>query len=83
MAPGLDFSTTSYGRTNRDMDWRFLIPSIGAANKDGSTEVVFGFTPVQWNFGEIVPIIENTFLGPSVAWSDGEMSYGVSFAVPF
>lgn len=83
-APSIDLSISSYGRTHRDMDWRFFIPSIGAANKDDSTEVVFGFTPVQWNFGNIVPLIENMFLGPTVAWdTKGEMSFGAGFSIPF
>jgi hypothetical protein len=83
-APSLDLSLASYGRTKRDMDWRFFIPSIGAANKDDSTEVVFGFTPVQWNFGNIVPLVENAFIGPTIAWdTEGEVSYGVGFSIPF
>ena len=83
-APSLDLSVMSYGKTKRDMDWRFIIPSIGIANKNDSSEAVFGFTPVQWNFGNIVPLVENMFLGPTMAWdTEGEMSYGVSFSVPF
>jgi hypothetical protein len=83
-APSLDISLASYGRTKRDMDWRFIIPSIGATNKYDSTEAVFGFTPIQWNFGNIVPLVENAFIGPTIAWdTEGEVSYGVGFSIPF
>ncbi len=83
-APSLDISLASYGRTKRDMDWRFIVPSLGAANKGDSSEVVFGFSPVQWNFGNVVPLIENMFLGPTVSLdTGGELSYGISFAIPF
>lgn len=83
-APSLDLSIASYGRTKRDMDWRFIIPSIGGANNKDGTEIVFGFTPIQWNFGNIVPLVENMFLGPTVAWNiEGTMSYGAGFSIPF
>ncbi len=83
-APALDLSIASYGRTKRDMDWRFIIPSIGGANNKDGTEIVFGFTPIQWNFGNIVPLVENMFLGPTVAWdTKGMMSYGAGFSIPF
>jgi hypothetical protein len=83
-APSLDISLASYGRTKRDMDWRFIVPSIGLANKGDSSEAVLGFSPVQWNFGNIVPLVENAFLGPSFAWdTEGEMSYGAGFSIPF
>lgn len=83
-APSLDLSLASYGKTKRDMDWRFIIPSIGGANNKDGTEIVFGFTPIQWNFGNIVPLIENMFLGPTVAWdTKGTMSYGAGFSIPF
>lgn len=79
-APALDFSFASYGKTKADMDWRILELSAGGT-KD---EFIFGFTPVSWNFGKALPIIENAFIGPSVIWSsDQNVSYGVKFAVPF
>ena len=83
-APSLDISLASYGRTKRDMDWRFIVPSIGLANKGDSSEAVLGFSPVQWNFGNIVPLVENAFLGPSFAWdTEGEMSFGAGLSIPF
>lgn len=82
-APGFNVSLSSYGRTKRDMDWRFLTFGLGAYSEDDSTEAVFNFTPVEWNVGNIIPIIENLFFGPTAAWdTDGEVSYGVGFSIP-
>jgi len=82
-APALDLSIASYGKTNVDMDWRFLTVAAGAANTDGKNDFAFAFTPVQWNFGKAVPLIENAFVGPTVGWYDGTSSFGVSFSIPF
>jgi len=82
-APALDLSISSYGRTDVDMDWRFLTLGIGAANVDGSNEAAFSFSPVQWNFGKAVPLIENAFVGPMVGWQGGNTSFGLSFSIPF
>lgn len=79
-APALDFSFASYGRTKGDMDWRILELSAGGT----SDEFIFGFSPFSWNFGKALPLIENAFIGPSVVWStQGDVSYGVKFSVPF
>lgn len=80
-APALDISLSSYGRTDTDMDWRFFEFAIGGT----SDEVIFGFTPLSWNLGTVIPIVENAFIGgPSVVWSsDGDVSYGFKFSVPF
>jgi hypothetical protein len=82
-APSLDLSLMSYGKTNVDMDWRFLTVGIGAANTDGDNKIAFSFTPVQWNFGKAVPLINNAFIGPTVGWHDGQSSFGVSVSIPF
>jgi len=82
-APALDLSIASYGKTDVDMDWRFLTLGIGAANVDGKNEVAFAFTPVQWNFGTAVPLINNAFIGPTAGWHDGKTSFGVTFSIPF
>lgn len=82
-APSLDISLSSYGKTDVDMDWRFFIFSLGVASIDGGSEFAGAFSPVQWNFGRAVPLIENAFIGPAVAFVNQETSYGVSVSVPF
>jgi len=85
MAPKIDLSFSSYGKTKRDMDWRFAIIGIGVSNHDDNDEdFIFEFTPMQWNFGTKLPLIENIFIGPSIGWdTSGDTSYGVSLSIPF
>lgn len=78
--PAIDVSFFSYGKTKVDMDWRFLTFSLS-----GDRDVVsIGVSPVQYNLGKVIPVIENLFIGPSVIIEDsGEMKYGVGISVPF
>jgi len=82
-APSLDLSISSYGKTNVDMEWRFLIFGIGAASDDNDDNVVFSFTPTQWNFGKAFPLIDNAFVGPTVGWQGKDTSIGLTFSIPF
>ena len=82
-APSLDLSLSSYGKTDVDMDWRFLTFGAGATNSEDGTDFAFSFTPVQWNFGKAVPLIRNAFIGPTVGWHDGTTSFGVGISIPF
>ena len=78
--PAIDLSLLSYGRTKRDMDWRFLDLSIG-----GTSEMMYiGVTPVSYNLGNFMRFIENTFVGPTISIDeDLEYKYGISLSVPF
>ena len=78
--PAIDVSFFSYGRTKVDMDWRFLTFSLS-----GDRGVVsIGITPVSYNLGKVVPLIENMFIGPSVNIDDtGQTKYGVGISIPF
>lgn len=78
--PALDISFLSYGRTKRDMEWRFLDITLGGTKED----LYFGVIPASYNLGNIIPFVENTFIGPSIA-VDTELnySYGISLSVPF
>jgi len=78
---GLNLSFMSYGKTNRDMTWRFLTPGVGILNED---EYYFSFEPFSYNLGEQLPLIENMFIGPTLTYSDKfDTSYGIQFSVPF
>jgi hypothetical protein len=79
-APALDVSFLSYGRTEVDMDWRFLVFSLAGDGK----EVSIGVYPFQYNVGKILPLVKNIFVGPTVLIEkSGETKYGVGISVPF
>jgi hypothetical protein len=78
--PGLDLSFFSYGRTKRDLDWRFL--SLGLGYGD---DKLYGYIiPFQYNIGNFIPLIENMYIGPMFGVStESETIYGGSLSVLF
>lgn len=71
-------SVMAYGKTRADMSWRFL--RFGFDFTRGS--VGASFAPALWNFGTVLPLIENLWLGPNVGiMSDGSKMFGLSFNV--
>lgn len=80
MFPGLDVSFASYGKTKRDMDWRFLTVGLGYDKED-----FYGYLkPVEYNIGNRIPLVNNAFIGPYISAStDGEVGYGFGLSIPF
>lgn len=85
VSTGLNISTTSYGRTKRDMDWRFFTFGLGAIKDDnGVWRGVASFEPLSWNVGNALPLIENVFVGPVGSIdTDGITNVGVQISIPF
>lgn len=81
--PNLDLSLFSYGRTKRDMDWRFLSIGVGG-DRDN---MYLGITPLSYNVGQFLPLIENMFVGPYVGTSfkalGTNLNYGMTLSIPF
>lgn len=79
--PGLDLSFFSYGKTHRDMLFRFLVVGAG-----GNEDSFYGnIRPVEYNIGTLLPLVENVFMGPSCTFSSDldDPEFGVNFSVPF
>lgn len=78
---GLSFSTSGYGRTKNDLDFRLIDFGVSVSND----AVYLKFTPVAWNIGNVIPIVSNTFIGPFIGYefSDGSTLFGLSLSVPF
>jgi len=84
MFPMLNVSLWSYGRTTRDMDWRFGILGVGVYGNDGTTYGAFAASPFEYNLGNHVPYIDNFFVGPTVNFNTGgDVGYGIQFSIPF
>lgn len=85
IAPVIDLSTMSYGRTHRDLDFRFLTFGFGADISPDDNLVLMGsFEPFSWNIGNFLPLVENMFTGPVVVGdTEGTITYGVKIAIPF
>ena len=86
IAPKLDFSIASYGKTSVDMDWRFLTFGVGAvqSGSNNSWKTIGSFEPFSWNVGKVLPLIKNMFIAPTVTYdSDAEISIGAGVSIPF
>jgi len=85
VAPTLDLSIVSYGRTRRDLDYRFISFGLGIAKaSDDSLTFIGSFEPFSWNVGNVLPLVENLFVGPVGAVdSNSTMELGVKVVIPF
>ena len=86
IAPKLDLSISSYGKTSVDMDWRFLTFGVGAvqSGSNNSWKTIGSFEPFSWNVGKVLPLIKNMFIAPTVTYdSDAEISIGAGVSIPF
>lgn len=81
VAFGLDISVASYGKTKRDMDYRFLTFGINYDNE----KFALTLEPVSWNIGTVIPLIENVFVGPFVSYDfdSDPWSIGAKVSIPF
>lgn len=88
VAPGaaatiLNFSVASYGKTDNDMNWRFLTFGLGNMSDDGKNRAVETFEPFSYNVGKLIPPLRNLFIGPVFIRNSSETYNGFSVSVPF
>lgn len=84
IAPILNLSLSSYGKTKGDMDWRFFTFGAGGIEDGTNWKAIFSLEPFSWNFGKAVPLIDNIFVGPVFTIdTESEYGYGVQVSVPF
>ena len=74
---GVYFSPFSYGPTKLKPNFIFL--QFGP-NTNG-TNLGLTFSPVQWNIGEYLKIINNTYIGPDLFWINNNFYVGGSLSV--
>jgi len=80
IVPGVSVSLSGYGRTERDLDWKFV--ELGIAST--GDETYLRFSPFSWNIGNVLPLVSNTFIGPFVGFStEGETVFGIGISIPF
>lgn len=74
---GLYFSPFSFGPTKLKPNFIFL--QLGP-NTNGSS-IGFTVSPFQWNIGEYLKIINNTYIGPDLFWINNTFYVGGSLSV--
>ncbi len=75
MGGSLGVSAMGFGLTENDLSWRFLRLSMDLAAQPG-----VGFSPVQYNMGEFIPLISNMWLSPHFTYflsKDREWMLGI------
>jgi hypothetical protein len=80
--PYLSFSPFSYGQTKLKNDWIFARVGAGydIVNKTGH----FSIAPAMWNIGEVVPFVNNTYVGPTVGVdTDANVSVNIGLSTDF
>lgn len=78
--PGVDLAVATYGYPGEPALWVFLAPGVRYEPRVGS--FALSAVPVAFNVGKPMPLLENLYLGPSVAvQGGGGVSVGVSLQV--
>ena len=65
VTPGAQVFLFTHGRTKLDTNWAFLGLGLGYATQNRA--LGFTLSPVHYNIGKPLPLIENLFLGPTVS----------------
>ncbi len=64
VTPNLHVALFSHGKTKLDIDWTFL--GLGVGYETQNQSVGFLVSPVNYNIGKPLPLVENIFLGPTI-----------------
>lgn len=70
------FSFFSYGRY-KNLDWRFLRLGVGI-DKAG---LEFSLSPIQYNFAQPVPLINNLWITPQIGWQLDTKNYFLGMGI--
>lgn len=73
LTPNLQISLLSYGKTKTDPVWTFL--GIGGGYETQAKKPAVVISPVNYNLGQNLPLIDNLHVGPTVTYDlDGKFS---------
>jgi hypothetical protein len=82
MVGGLEFSLLSYGVTKDKPT--FSLANVGIGYLYNSEQFGILFTPIYWNIRGVVPVVENTYIGPGVSFGfDGDIGFYGKIGVQF
>lgn len=65
VAPNIQVALFSHGKTKKQSDWTFL--GLGASYQSQAKELGLIVTPVAYNLGNHLPLVDNLFVGPSLS----------------
>lgn len=80
--PGVSLGIMSYGRTKTNPTLSIL--QLGAGYGLASKTPEFSLSPVQYNLGNVLPLVKNTYVGPNLQVNTkGNVSAGMGLSVGF
>jgi hypothetical protein len=71
----LGLSIMSYGKTSHNNILRFPVLGLGVST---GVAPYLSFTPIQYNLGKQIPLIDDLWIGPSVVYNFKRWSIGIS-----
>lgn len=76
VSPNVQLSLFNYGKTKVDPDWTFIGVGVGYEIQNETFNLMV--SPVNYNVGHDLPLIDNLHLGPSISY-DFEKNVGIFF----
>ncbi len=74
-SPNINLQVMSYGRYKNQPDWSLLQVGVGYGVVSERPQITV--TPAAYNIGKPIPLINNTYVGPSISvGTDGNVSVG-------
>lgn len=80
IVPNVGVSLSSYGKSKKDNSLRFIRVGAGLTKKN---KFHLNFSPIQYNLGEKLKFISNTYIYPSIGYSDNQLDLGLGLSVSF
>lgn len=65
LTPNLQLFLFSYGQTKTNPDWVFL--GLGAGYETQSNNLGLVLSPVDYNLGKVLPLVDNFYIGPTLS----------------
>lgn len=76
--PSLNFNFLSYGKTKINPTWTFA--TVGLGYGINSEDALLAITPITYNVGNHLPMIQNLHIGPAIAMNlNGFDQFGIYF----
>ena len=73
--PSVNFGFITYGKYNSQPDFSFL--QLGVGYGTVSRRAMFSVTPIAYNLGNVLPLIRNTYVAPSIHVDTNGLVYGM------
>lgn len=78
VSPNLQVAFFTFGKTKKDIDFNFL--SIGGGYNINNETISLILSPINYNIGQHIPLMDNLFVGPSFSL-DTDRNFAIMFGL--